>query len=48
MAMEEWALRMRVSFCKAGIQGTWTAAAKMRSGNAATCSTREKRRGVIV
>ena len=48
MAVEEWALRMRVSFCKAGIHDTCTAAAKMRSRNAATCSTLERRSGVIV
>jgi hypothetical protein len=39
-AVEEWVLRVRVSFCKAGIQRTCTVAARICSRNAAIFSTR--------
>jgi hypothetical protein len=48
MAVEECALRMRVSFCNAGIHGTSIAAARMRSRNAATCSTCESKTGEML
>ena len=36
MAVEEWVLRVRVSFCSAGIQDTSIVAARIRSRRAAT------------
>ena len=48
MAVEEWVLRVRVSFCKAGIHGTSTVAARMRSRTAAICSTRASNAVVMV
>ncbi len=48
MAVEQWVLRVRVSFCSAGIQGTCTVAARMRSRRAAICSTRASNAGVMV
>ena len=48
MAVEEWVLRVRVSFCNAGIHGTSTVAARMRSRSAAICSTRFNSTGVTM
>ena len=47
MAVEAWTLRVRVSFCSAGIQESSTAALKMRSRSAATISTCDNSLGVI-
>jgi hypothetical protein len=47
IAVEEWVLRVRVSFWSAGIHWTWTVAARIRSLKAAIFSTRERSAGVI-
>ena len=48
MAVEAWTLRVRVSFCSAGIHDSSTAAPWIRSRSTATASTSESRRGLIV
>ena len=45
---EECAFRARVSFCRAGIHATCTAAPRIRSRSAAITSTRASSPGVMV
>ncbi len=48
IAVEVWPLRVRVSFCNAGIHDNSTVAPTMRSRRAAIRSTSRSRRGLIV
>ena len=48
MAVDECALRARVSFWSAGTHGTWTAADRIFSRNAAISSMRDSNAGVTV